>query len=573
MSGSLSRLGTPGCSSMRSFPVLLSRTVIIVTWLGSTAPSAAQISPGELSSAHQSLEGITHCTSCHAIGRSIDENSCLGCHTELSTRLKAGKGLHATFSGKACITCHKEHHGRDFDLVRLERQTFDHSRTGYRLDGKHAQTQCQKCHTSSLIRAEDILANRPLLEGGTFLGLSTDCSSCHTDPHKGSLGPACASCHSETAWKPAPGFKHGRTRFPLTGRHVEVRCESCHRRSPEPGGRTAYAGLQFEDCNSCHRDVHAGRFPQRCASCHTTAGWFSAGQTFNHASTRFPLRGAHLRVRCQGCHGGTETPRARGAGTHVRLVQFEHCSDCHQDPHRGQFTKRADGGACEGCHTEASWEVRSIAGFDHATTRFPLRGRHATVKCAQCHGTGPASAAAIDPRRFERCADCHRDAHAGQFAARSDGGACESCHDEKGFLPPNYFVNSHAHSRFPLQGAHLAVACTRCHKLGTVRGERVRVFRKAEPASCATCHKDVHRGVFAQWMTDGCATCHGTDGWTRVRFAHQRTRFRLVGKHSHISCAACHQSAETTEWHFARTPKECSSCHGTTAHPPQGAGI
>ena len=32
----------------------------------------------------------------------------------------------------------------------------------------------------------------------------------------------------EQAWKPAPGFDHAKTAWPLTGRHAAVGCERCH---------------------------------------------------------------------------------------------------------------------------------------------------------------------------------------------------------------------------------------------------------------------------------------------------------------------------------------------------------
>jgi hypothetical protein len=62
--------------------------------------SSAQISPGPLSRAHQSLEGATQCTSCHKFGGEAILK-CIDCHTEIAERLTFRKGLHATYGMKA----------------------------------------------------------------------------------------------------------------------------------------------------------------------------------------------------------------------------------------------------------------------------------------------------------------------------------------------------------------------------------------------------------------------------------------------------------------------------------------
>lgn len=538
-------------------------TAGLLVWLLAFIPglSLAQISPGELSRAHQSLEGMAHCTACHSMGKTIADENCLTCHGELAARIKAGTGLHGQFAGRTCVSCHKEHHGRDFELVRLDRTSFDHRMTGFALGGRHRDLHCEQCHQPAKIRATDVRKNASLLASGTFLGLSTDCASCHRDPHQGKFGSTCTTCHSDAAWKPVTNFDHSRTRFPLTGRHATVECIACHRQETDTNSRRSVASLRFDDCSRCHRDVHAGRFDQRCATCHTTSGWQSAQKAFDHARTRFPLRGAHARLQCRTCHDGSASPQPKLAAGHVRLQHFDHCADCHRDPHRGQFADRPLGGACEECHTETSWDVRSIAGFNHASTRFPLRGKHKTVDCKGCHGASRDRTPTIDLRHFEHCADCHQDPHAGQFVARSDRGACESCHTESGFLPPDYPVAAHSRSRFPLDGAHLAVACSRCHQQAQIRGVRVRMFRSTTLSTCSTCHQDIHHSAFTRWMENGCATCHATERWSLIRFQHAKTGFALQGKHGSVACGACHNRRNV--WQFAGTPRACASCHAT----------
>ena len=65
----------------------------LVVW--SCAVGQAQISPGPLSRAHQGLEGLTKCASCHAFGTAKRSFKCLECHVEINKRVEAKTGFHA----------------------------------------------------------------------------------------------------------------------------------------------------------------------------------------------------------------------------------------------------------------------------------------------------------------------------------------------------------------------------------------------------------------------------------------------------------------------------------------------
>jgi hypothetical protein len=475
--------------------------------------------------------------------------------------VREGKGFHATLRSQACVQCHKEHHGREFTLVRWNARSLDHRLTGFDLAGKHRTLECRACHNPSHITDRGVATSQSTGAERTYLGLSSDCASCHRDPHAGSLGAQCTKCHTSEAWKPAPGFSHDRTAFPLSGKHRAVRCELCHGGAGVPAKPVRFAGLAFRACADCHRDPHAGRFKERCEGCHTTEGWQSAGKGFNHAQTRFPLRGRHTIVACVRCHpasGGVQKAR-------FVVARFSRCADCHSTPHGGQFASRPGGGECATCHNEQGWHPAVIPGFDHGTTRFPLRGKHAAAACVICHVPQkryPPTVGTIDGRSFARCTPCHVDAHRGQFASRADGGGCESCHGEGGFRPSRYLANAHADARFPLEGAHQAVACDRCHTLTPAGG--VRRFRWQQTPNCESCHKDVHGLEFAA-LRAGCASCHSTQAWGAAAYDHSRTRFRLDGKHRSVSCAGCHRTGVGREvaWRFRGTPLECAGCHSS----------
>ncbi len=538
----------------------------------SPGSAVAQISPGDLSQPHASLEGVQNCTKCHTLGKkSVENTNCLACHTELRSRIAAGNGYHARVNQKNCAECHNEHHGRGFTLVRFDTKGFDHSSTGFVLEGKHSPLECAKCHSTDHIKAADILKNRDIMARRTYLGLSRDCLSCHTDTHKGQLSAQCLSCHTMDGWKPAARFSHDAAKYKLTGRHVQVQCNACHKPMPERGNTVRFVGLEFNACSSCHSDPHQGRFHKPCESCHTTTGWGAgAAKNFDHGTTRYPLKGLHAKVACESCHIPVRT--AGGKVVQVFTVKkFQNCTDCHADVHRGEFAARKDRGACESCHTEKGFAFSS---FDHATARYKLEGKHTTVDCKKCHGSSSldSNGRTIPPRYlvkdFDHCASCHQDAHNGQFAARDDNGACESCHTVNAFRPAIYGIQSHQQARFSLGGGHVAIPCEACHRANVVKAKSTRQFRWKEVPACDKCHKDVHKGQFAKLMSNGCATCHSVERWTMVRFTHDSTRFPLRGKHVGVPCNGCHTVVEAgtpkERVQYKDTPRECADCHSET---------
>ena len=127
--------------------------VVVVTLLGFENDAAlAQLSPGELATAHAKLEGLSNCTQCHELGKHISNGKCLDCHNEIRTRVEIQAGYHATVRDSACVTCHSDHNGRNFEMIRWpneDMRAFDHTLTGYVLEGKHQRADCRKCHQTT----------------------------------------------------------------------------------------------------------------------------------------------------------------------------------------------------------------------------------------------------------------------------------------------------------------------------------------------------------------------------------------------------------------------------------------
>ena len=314
--------------------------LIFATTFYSTS-TFAQLSPGELAEAHKHLEGLSNCTQCHVLGEKVSNDKCLACHTILKERIDSRKGYHVSpqIEGKECISCHSDHHGRKFQMIRFEKEKFDHSLTGYVLEGAHQERDCEDCHK------KDFISNPELKKRtATYLGLTADCLSCHTDPHQETLSSDCMQCHDFKAFKPASKFDHDRAKYKLEGKHKEVACTQCHpinKANEKPFQQ--FTGIPFSSCTDCHTDVHQNKFGQQCTQCHTVASFsvIKGLSGFDHNRTRFKLEDKHRNLDCKACHKAKLTDP----------LQHQRCTDCHEDYHWGEFVRKEHNPDCSDCHT------------------------------------------------------------------------------------------------------------------------------------------------------------------------------------------------------------------------------
>lgn len=512
----------------------------------------AQISPGDLSKPHAHLEGMANCTKCHVLGDKVTNAKCLDCHKEIKSRVDQGKGYHAStdVSGKDCFSCHSEHHGRNFQIVRFDKDNFNHALTGYKLTGAHARQDCAACHKDERIESAELRKKEI-----TYLGLKTDCIGCHKDVHQNTLSTDCKSCHLTDAFKPATLFDHAKADFPLKGKHKEVDCRSCHEVTFQNGALyQRFSGVPFNSCASCHTDVHEGRLGTDCKSCHTEESFqaFTGKSTFNHNQTQFPLAGKHKKLNCASCHNTNGTQTAEEVFQDFKGKDFNACTTCHKDVHESRF-----GVDCKSCHTEESFQkLLHPESFNHTLTGFVLEGKHMVVDCRKCHETKMT-----DPLPHQRCMDCHEDFHEGQFNTPTRQTDCRDCHTTNGFEGASFTVEQHNQTSFPLTGAHLATPCIACHLQNdqwTFRGLG---------KNCVDCHQDIHEGKLDPkfYPQKTCNQCHQTESWATIEFDHSRTNFELVGKHKINDCVSCHQpvsaSAKPKEVPFTGLQSQCNACH------------
>lgn len=461
--------------------------------------------PGQLSKAHAKFEA--DCNECHKFFKqAFQSDLCLNCHDHknIADDIKKKEGFHGRIpdiSTKECKVCHRDHLGREAPIVLLDKQTFDHSATDFKLRGSHTTVPCQGCHDPKK----------------KFHEAKHDCIDCHekVEPHKGKLGKVCNSCHRESAWNDFQ-FDHAKTDFPLEGKHKGVACRDCH-----PQER--YLSLPTK-CYACHKsdDNHEGRFGQKCKKCHAPVGW--AMPKFDHdKDTKFKLTGKHKLVVCNQCHKKDEDAYDKD--------RKKDCYSCHKfsDEHKGMYGKK-----CEDCHTTKAWDKLK---FDHDKTDFRLTGKHKDVACKDCH---PGD---IYAKLKTDCYVCHKhnDVHDGQ-----QGKKCFECHSEKGWQKEVEF--DHDITRFPLLGSHASLACEECHLNS--------VFKEAEH-NCQACHKadDIHK----KRLGKQCGRCHNSTDWKAWAFDHDKqTDFKLKGSHKGIDCLSCHRIEMEDEVELAKT---CYSCH------------
>ena len=456
-----------------------------------------------LKGSHQAAKD--RCASCHLAGKKHRDapTRCNDCHRK--------HDVHKGGLGEKCETCHSEKKWKD--------TTFDHSKTRFKLENKHADAKCKECH-----------------EDRRYKDTPQDCYSCHRktddkDGHEGRFGKKCGECHTTKAWD-QPTFDHEKTNFGLKGKHEEAECTTCHK-------GTLYQEKLALKCAGCHRKDdnekgHKGGLGDKCESCHNERGWKTT--RFDHdKDTKYPLTGKHIKAKCDSCHKGGLTVVAGKLPDKLS----QECVSCHRkddnenkNGHKGKFGEK-----CGTCHTTEEWKKVT---FNHdKDTKYVLHGKHAKTACTECH-TGNL----YKDKTPTDCYSCHKKADQEKGHKGKLGSRCADCHSETSWKIEKF---DHNRSRFPLAGAHALVECKKCHTTPAYRDV---------PMKCSGCHEkdDVHK----LRLGDECERCHGTRNWKVWDFDHSKTKFKLDGAHAKLDCYACHQAAVKGRPKLSMT---CFGCH------------
>jgi hypothetical protein len=502
------------------------------------------------------------CADCHVNNNySITVTTCVSCHqTDFNN---ATSPVPHTGFPTTCQQCH--------DTVLWTDATFDHSTTGFILNGLHTvpPRACTDCHVNN---------NYNLNTGA--------CVSCHLKDYQGTTNPnhatanfpqTCDQCHDTTNWMNAT-FNHASTGFPLTGLHMVPprQCTDCHVSNNYSLNSTACVTCHLKDYQGTTNPNHVtANFPQTCDQCHTTSTWLNA--TFNHDSTGFPLTGLHTVPprACTDCHVSNNYNLTTNACVSCHLKDFQGTTNPNHVSSNFPQT-------CDQCHTTSTW---LNATFNHSTTGFPLSGSHTVPPraCTDCHVNNNYNLTST------ACVSCHQTDYNNattpvNHVAAAFPTTCETCHDT--VLWTNATFN-HTTTGFQLTGAHTVPprACVDCHVNGNY---------SLNSTLCYTCHQKDYAGTTSPAHASAgfpttCELCHDTTVWTDSTFNHNNTAFPLTGSHTvppractdcHVNgnyttlpttCIGCHQTDynnTTNPGHAAQPqffPTTCTTCHTTTA--------
>ena len=517
-----------------------------LNWSGATFNHTTQ-TQFPLTGAHINVP----CAACHVNNVFAGlSTACVSCHLKDEQGTTNPNHIAGGFPTD-CQVCHT--------TTSWDGAVFDHSKTAFPLTGAHVNVQCSTCHVNNV-----------------FAGLSTACISCHLKDEQGTTNPNhvaagfptdCSMCHTTASWLGATFNHTTQTKFPLTGAHMNVACNTCHVNNVFAGLSTACISCHLKDEQGTTNPNHiAAGFPQDCSMCHTTVDW--TGATFNHTTqTKFPLTGAHVNVPCATCHVNNVFAGLSTA-----------CVSCHLKDEQGTTNPNHIAAGfptdCSTCHTTVDW---SGATFNHTTqTKFPLTGAHVNVACSTCHVNNVFAGLST------ACVSCHLKDYTGttdpNHPAAAFAQTCDSCHTTTNWLGATF--NHTTQTKFPLTGAHVPLDCNLCHKNNVFAGLST---------ACYSCHQADFTGttnpnhVTAGFPQD-CSVCHTTTDWTGATFNHNTTPFPLTGAHVNVACATCHVnnvfaglstaciSCHLKDWQgttdpnhtSAAFPQTCDTCHNTT---------
>ncbi len=469
------------------------------------------------------LEGqhqVITCDQCHVNGdfQTPLDPTCVNCHQDNYNQTSNPNHSDAGFSTD-CVQCHT--------AETFTTSTWDHANeTGFALTGGHAAPTCNSCHDIINYNSSDV-----------------SCVSCHLDDYNSTTDPNhsqsgfstnCENCHNSTSdWSDAE-FDHDSRYFPIySGRHQGLwnnDCSTCH---TDPNDQSVFSCLSSgchsnsSELQSQHSEVSSYVYESSaCYACHPTG---SSGDSFDHATTGFPLEGQHQVITCDQCHVNGD----------FQTQLDPTCVSCHQDNYdQTSNPNHSDAGFgtdCLLCHTAESFTTTT---WDHSNeTGFALTSGHASSSCNDCHDIIHYNSTSVS------CASCHQEDYAQTTNPNhSDAGfsnVCAQCHTTDTFTTSTW--NHNSETGFALTGGHATPSCNTCHDVISYSSTNV---------TCVSCHlSDYNSTTDPNHSQAGfpttCADCHtSTSDWGDANFDHDQLYFPIYsGRHQGrwTTCTAeCH---------------------------------
>jgi hypothetical protein len=479
--------------------------------------------------------------------------------------------------------------GQPARAEQVDYSNFDHTTTGFPLDGQHVTVKCEQCHLN-----------------GTFEGTPRACNLCHV---QGNLRSA--------VYMPA---KH----IPLESKAFQAAdCDRCHTTNAFQGAHFVHASVSPSNmsgvtCLSCHNNYFQTGVPSQghpqtnatggaalslpesgstasngtsCDQCHTTGSFSSQFMTFPNGHIPTTLA-------CQACHS---------AGYGVGLTQMVHtgitgnCTSCHAADAPAtaplQFTMSygtAGGTAVVVKPTSQNYHLPTSAPPTHFTTSFSCNQCHTTPSApmlATAAAAGFAGGVMNHTGITNGCATCHADG-SGPFIGLTGSAlvtlnsrgphipindtACENCHKST-TVPGGFAGTAMVHT-----GLNGLSSCSACHEnnptdLGYVGLSQTLVVR---PPTSGSQPNPVTIVDAAHPTTGECSQCHTSTTTFKTNIAKPSNHIPLT---STTGCATqCHTGGfDPTTTHMVHSDpavasESCNSCHASGAGPfygtSQGAG-
>jgi cytochrome c556 len=242
------------------------------------------------------------------------------------------------------------------------------------------------------------------------------------------------------------------------------------------------------DCNACHRKDDVAQGLARTQVCRLPHRERLEGSALRPREDA--LRADRQARRRQVRRLPQEGPDYKAAPRDLRRLPPQ--GRRRPKGHKGRYGEK-----CETCHGTKAWKPST---FNHDNdTKYLLRGKHRSVKCADCH-TGHLYRDKVG----SACIDCHKKDDDGVKGHKGAlGRDCAACHTERGWKEKGKF--DHDKTRFPLLGKHVETKCAACHKSTNYR-------RRRATASAATRRTTSTRQRWAR----SAASCHGERDWKTV---------------------------------------------------------
>lgn len=182
----------------------------------------------------------TPCFACHVSEEKWEfknmGNECIDCHEDFHE----GYLSVDYYPKKECNNCHNSDSWSEVK--------FDHSLTGWNLEGTHSTTDCRTCHFDDSSAPENGSVQ-------LFAQLTNDCIQCHDNIHGNEFEQKgitdCTRCHGFNDWS-AERFDHNQSAFPLEGKHAEIECKACHKSYEEQGKIIVKYKMEKFQCIDCH---------------------------------------------------------------------------------------------------------------------------------------------------------------------------------------------------------------------------------------------------------------------------------------------------------------------------------